>query len=118
VVEERASRPGEPDARFVLANERTSLAWSRTSLALMVAGGAIGQVVDRVGVVPSVVIAGLLVLMGIGVALSGLRRWRQVNEALLAGESPPPTHGVAYLAYGLAFVGGVIAVALATGPIR
>jgi putative membrane protein len=118
MVDREVSHPGEPDTRFVLANERTSLAWSRTSLALLVAGGAIGQVVDRVGVVPSVVIAGLLVLMGVGVALSGLRRWRQVNAALLAGESPPPAHGVAYLAYGLAIVGGVIAIALATGPIR
>ena len=43
----------EPDARFTLANERTFLAWVRTSLALLAAvlgvlivGVAIGVVVD------------------------------------------------------------------------
>ena len=33
----------EPDARFTFANERTSLAWSRTALALVTAGRAIAQ---------------------------------------------------------------------------
>ena len=33
----------EPDARFTFANERTFLAWSRTGLALIVAGLGIVQ---------------------------------------------------------------------------
>ncbi len=33
----------EPDARFTFANERTFLAWSRTALALVVAGLAVIQ---------------------------------------------------------------------------
>lgn len=43
----------EPDARFAFANERTSLAWSRTALALVTAGLAIAQLLwgpFRVGV--------------------------------------------------------------------
>jgi putative membrane protein len=33
----------EPDPRFTFANERTFLAWSRTALALVVAGPAYGE---------------------------------------------------------------------------
>ncbi len=45
-----ASEPGaEPDPRFTFANERTYLAWSRTALALIVAGLAVAQFV-KVGV--------------------------------------------------------------------
>ena len=36
----------EPDVRFTLANERTCLAWIRTSLALIGGGLAASQLID------------------------------------------------------------------------
>ena len=36
----------EPDVRFTLANERTYLAWIRTSLALIGGGLAASQLID------------------------------------------------------------------------
>lgn len=107
----------EPDTRFVLANERTFLAWSRTSLALVIAGAAIGQVVDRIGAVPSVLIGGLLAAMGVGAALLGLRRWRQVESALREDRPPPRAEGIVYLAHGLAIVAAVTTVALVSGGV-
>lgn len=107
----------EPDARFVLANERTFLAWSRTSLALLVAGAAIGQVVDRIGALPSVAIGGLLAAMGVGAALQGLRRWRRVESALRDDRPPPRAEGVAYLAHSLAIVAAITTVALVSGGV-
>lgn len=40
---ERDDSGTEPDARFTFANERTFLAWSRTALALVIAGLGIVQ---------------------------------------------------------------------------
>ena len=45
------TRPrGEPDYRFTLANERTFLAWVRTSLGLLAAGVAVRQLVEPFGI--------------------------------------------------------------------
>jgi putative membrane protein len=57
----------EPDPRFTLANERTFLAWIRTSLALMAAGLAVSEFLqsepraERLMIgIPLVVIAGAI----------------------------------------------------------
>src|ERR1700751_3163203 len=56
VAESRDKRPGddgiEPDPRFTYANERTFLAWSRTALALVVAGLGIVQLLPPFPRVP------------------------------------------------------------------
>ena len=56
----------EPDARFSLANERTFLAWIRTSLALSAAGVAL-EAVD-LPVAPSLRDASALLLVALGVS--------------------------------------------------
>ncbi len=71
------------DPRFLLANERTYLAWMRTALALVAGGLAVVQLVDPSAVLGGGPALGLpLVLFGALVAAAGLGRARAVERAL------------------------------------
>lgn len=82
-----------PDARHVLANERTLLAWLRTALALM--GGGFAASILLTPQAPRLVRAVLgapLIILGAMCAVGGYRRWRIADSALRAGEDEiPPT---------------------------
>ncbi|WP_338748708.1 YidH family protein [Janibacter alittae] len=72
----------EPDYRFSLANERTFLAWLRTTLALIAAGVAV-NVID-LGV-PEGVARGLsTLLLGLGVITpaTAFVRWARAERAM------------------------------------
>ncbi len=77
----------EPDARFTLANERTFLAWSRTSLALVVAGLGIAQLLPPFPNVPwgRSIIATPLILLGAAVSVLSYVEWRNNQRALRHG---------------------------------
>lgn len=100
----------EPDPRFTFANERTFLAWARTALALMVAGGAVAQFADGVG---EFLRAGLTVtLLGLGsiVAVGGYLRWRRAELEMRLGNPLPRSSGPALFAAMVALLGsGAIA---------
>src|SRR5215468_2186125 len=68
----------EPDPRFTFANERTFLAWSRTALALVVAGLAIVQLLG----VP-------LIVLGAVLAVVAYAEWVRNQRALRRGEPLP-----------------------------
>ncbi len=51
-ITRKAEDGSEPDARFTFANERTFLAWSRTAIALVVAGLAAIQLLPPFPGVP------------------------------------------------------------------
>jgi putative membrane protein len=81
----------EPDARFTFANERTFLAWSRTGLALIVAGLGIVQLLPPFPGVPfgrHLIGVPLIVLGGI-VAVAGYVEWVRNRQALRRGEPVP-----------------------------
>jgi putative membrane protein len=79
-----------PDYRFTLANERTLLAWLRTGLALVAGGVAVATYAPDLGVRwGSAAVALALVLVGLGTAVAGYRRWR-ANEAAIAAGRPLP----------------------------
>ncbi|MDL5157704.1 YidH family protein [Actinomycetospora termitidis] len=73
----------EPDYRFTLANERTFLAWLRTSLSLLAAGVAVVQLVPAF-TIPGArpVTGGLLAALAVVAAASGVLRWRSVETAI------------------------------------
>ena len=86
--------PGYPDYRFTLANERTLLAWLRTALALVAGGVAVATYAPDLGVPwGSAAVALALVLLGLGAALGGHRRWR-ANEAAMREGRPLPESGL------------------------
>ena len=95
----------EPDYRFTLANERTFLAWIRTSLALLAGGVAIrfiarGEDVEggRVALaVAAVVLAAVVVVVA-------YRRWVEVQEAMRHGRPLPRAVGIPIVAVGVAAI--------------
>lgn len=78
----------EPDYRFSLANERTMLAYLRTSLALMAAGVALIQLFDHAVDTASGIV---LVALGVAVAIAAYRRWRRVELAMRLDRPLPTT---------------------------
>ena len=102
----------EPDARFTLANERTFLAWIRTSLALIAAGLAIGAFLPEFDVPGGGRLLGLpLVVFGGVVALISYRRWGYNQQALRTGQPLLHDRLPAVLAAGVA-VAAVLALLL------
>lgn len=111
------SRPphegGEPDYRFSLANERTFLAWIRTSLALLAAGVGVIGVASHFSTREGRAAFGLpLVLLGALSAATAYRRWRAADVAIRAGRALPAAPMVAVLGVGVAVV-AVLGLALA-----
>lgn len=77
----------EPDVRFTFANERTFLAWSRTSLGLVVGGLALSQLFPRLPGLPWArhVIGMALALLGASVAVISYLEWQGNQRAMRAG---------------------------------
>jgi len=87
-----ASVPGvpldvDPDARFLLANERTLLAWIRTSITLQV--GGIGVLHFAAAMDLNDLVGLALLLTGALSGLAGYTRYRAADRAIRRGELPP-----------------------------
>ncbi len=89
----------EPDPRFTLANERTFLAWTRTSLALL-AGGIALEAFPLPALHPTVQssIALLVISIGMIIALGAAVRWLRVERAMRRVEPLPLPAIVPFLA--------------------
>ena len=101
----------EPDPRFTLANERTFLAWIRTSLA-MVAGGIAVEAFTSELFIPEVrkTVAVLLLLLGLVTGGGSFFRWLNVERAM-RHQAPLPVPLIApILAAGGAVVAAVLIV--------
>lgn len=97
----------EPDYRFSLANERTFLAWLRTTLALLAAGVAV-DVLD-LGVSDTFArgLAAMLLVLGAICPVLAFLRWAMAERAMRRNE-PLPSLGVS-----AAVITGVVLVAAA-----
>jgi putative membrane protein len=89
----------EPDPRFSLANERTALAWLRTSLAL-VAGGIGLTTLGSVAQLPAFldVVAAAACLAGGALAVRSVRGWRAHELSLRLGRPLRAPRSLARLA--------------------
>jgi putative membrane protein len=80
----------EPDVRFSYANERTFLAWIRTSLGLVTAGLAITQLLPPFSFGAGRRLVGLpLIALGVLIALLSIRNWED-NERAMREKKPLP----------------------------
>ena len=81
----------EPDPRFTFANERTFLAWSRTALALVVAGLGIVQLLPPFPGVPAGrhLLGVPLIVLGAVLAVAAYVEWVHHQRALRRGEPLP-----------------------------
>ncbi|MBM7518504.1 YidH family protein [Nocardioides nitrophenolicus] len=93
----------EPDYRFSLANERTFLAWLRTSMALVAGAVALDTFAGddpRPGVRT---LTAALVALGAAGTVAAWLRWRASERAIRRGE-PLPGFGVGAVACGALLV--------------
>ncbi len=95
----------DPDPRFSFANERTFLAWIRTSLALMAAGIGLEAFGPELGAtIIRPLLASLLVLVGVLTGGASFRRWLQSERALRRSQPLPVPLLAPLLAYGVAII--------------
>jgi inner membrane protein YidH len=98
-------RGEDPDPRFSFANERTFLAWIRTSLALMAAGIGLEAFAPPLAVSGlRQVLAGLLVFAGIVTSALAFTRWLRAEEAMRERRSLPAPRVAPWISYGVAVV--------------
>ncbi len=81
----------EPDPRFTFANERTFLAWSRTALALVVAGLGVVQLLPPFPGVPwgRHVLGVPLIVFGAIVAVTAYGEWARSQRAMRRSQPLP-----------------------------
>lgn len=80
----------EPDVRFLYANERTFLAYNRTSLALVTAGLAITQLLPPFDFPGGRRMIGLpLIAMGTLMSIASLLQWKRNERAMRLGQPLP-----------------------------
>ncbi len=99
----------EPDPRFSLANERTSLAWMRTALALVGGGVAIVSLSGLATLPRWSALVGAAACLGGGIlAVRAVTAWARVERALRMRQPLPSPRALVTLA------GGIIVLAALT----
>lgn len=107
-----------PDTALSYANERTLLAWIRTSLGLTTAGLAISQLLPPFGFAGGRRVVGLpLIALGILTAAASYRTWAANERAIGAGLPIPRSHLTAIVAGGVVVIGLVALVLAAIGNV-
>lgn len=100
-----------PDPRFTLANERTFLAWIRTSLAMVAGGIAVEAFTSELfGPELRKTVAVLLLLLGLVTGGGSFFRWLNVERAMRRQEPLPAPLLAPVLAVGGALVAAVLIV--------
>lgn len=80
-----------PDPRMTFANERTFLAWIRTSLALLAGGLGVDAFAHDLPAWSRTLLASTLVLLGGLIGASAFRRWLGAELALRRRQPLPPS---------------------------
>lgn len=105
----------DPDPRFTLANERTFLAWVRTSLALLAAGLAVGELLRSRPEAQRLALGIPLVLLAAVLAFTSFGRWERTERALRLRTTLPYPAISRVVAVGVAVISVAAAVLLLLG---
>jgi putative membrane protein len=105
----------EPDPRFTLANERTFLAWIRTSLALVAGGVALEALALPLEPTLRLCASVLLLLLGLAVPALAWWDWGTTERAMRLGEPLPGSRLTLALALGALVVAALVLAALLAG---
>jgi len=110
----------EPDPRFTFANERTFLAWSRTALALVVAGLGVVQLLPPFPGVPwgRHVLGVPLIVFGAVVAVAAYGEWVRSQRALRLGQPLPRSVMPRLLAAVITVIAVIAAVVVLVSALR
>ncbi|GAB2637107.1 YidH family protein [Nocardia goodfellowii] len=101
------------DYRFDLANERTFLAWMRTSLGLLAGGVAVHTLVQpfkTAGLRRALAVS--CILLAVIVAVGAYGYWRRVGIAMRRGDPLPRTVMVPILSGGIAIISVLAGIAV------
>jgi len=98
------------DTRFLLANERTLLAWVRTGLSLIAVGLAVLQFAT--GLSARVPVGVVFMLAGSAASFAGWRRYAAADSAIRGGRLPVHGRAPQALALGIGVLGVLVLVAL------
>ena len=117
---ERDAGGTEPDPRFTFANERTFLAWSRTALALVVAGLGIVQLLPPFPRVPwgRHALGVPLIVLGAIVSVTAYREWRHTQTAMRRSDPIPQSVLPRILVCTITGVAALSAVVLLVSAVR
>ena len=106
-----------PDYRFSLANERTFLAWIRTSLALIAGALAIDQLAPEIAPAPlRIALCVVLAIIGAGLAALSYRRWGQMEAAMRNNRELPFSGIMLVMTIGVAAAAFTCAVLILLAP--
>jgi putative membrane protein len=94
------------DVRFLLANERTLLAWLRTALTFVAGGVALAQLAGDLTALSTVGVG--VLIMGSICGEIGYVRYRAAGHAIRAGRLPAPGHGPAVLTAGVVALAAIL----------
>jgi putative membrane protein len=97
----------EPDYRFSFANERTFLAWIRTSLAVLAGGVALDTLDLSLPDAVQLWLASLLIALAILIAPYSWWRWARAERAIRLGQPLPASH-LGILMAGVLMVAGIV----------
>lgn len=93
MAQEQALEGVDPDYRFSYANERTFLAWIRTSLALVVGGLILSQIPSIADSLWRRALVGLPpIAASVHLALRSHQDWRDAERAMRLEQSLPLAH--------------------------
>jgi putative membrane protein len=99
----------DPDYRYSLANERTFLAWIRTSLSLMAGAVAVVQLIPAFRLSGArTTLGAVLAATGVATAILAYLRWAGNERAMRMSARLPYTRALLILAVTLAAVGASI----------
>ncbi len=108
----------EPDPRFSMANERTFLAWIRTSLAFTAGGVALEALAVPLHDTLRLAAAFVLVATGLVLPVQAWAGWARTERAIRLGRPLPAPMSLLPVAVGVMLTGAIVIVAMAIGPER